>query len=72
LIEVSNLVDPAMLRDCSPSGIGRIPFLKDWIEKRFELIQGVESALFDFHHKTPKLFWCGFSLNLAGQCFEIQ
>ena len=51
--------------------IGRIPFLKDWMEKRFELIQGIESALFDFHHKTPKLFWGGVSLNLAGQCLAI-
>jgi phosphatidylglycerophosphate synthase len=50
---------------------GRIPFLKGWIEHRFELIQGTESALFDFHHKAPRLFWGSFSLNLAGQCLAI-
>src|SRR5882672_2433059 len=60
---------PLLSKSARP--IGRIPFLKDWIEKRFELIQDVESALFDFHHKTPKLFWGGFSLNLAGQCLAI-
>ena len=31
----------------------------------------MENALFDFHHKTPKLFWASFSLNLAGQCLAI-
>jgi uncharacterized protein (TIRG00374 family) len=60
---------PLLSKSARP--IGRIPFLKDWIEKRFELIQDIESALFDFHHKTPKLFWGGFSLNLAGQCLAI-
>jgi phosphatidylglycerophosphate synthase len=51
--------------------IGRIPFLKRWIEQQFELIQDMESALFDFHHNTPKRFWGSFSLNLAGQCLAI-
>ena len=51
--------------------IGRIPFLKARIDQQFELIQGMESALFDFHHNTPKLFWGSFSLNLAGQCLAI-
>lgn len=60
---------PLLSKSARP--IGRIPFLKDWIEKRFELIQDIESALFDFHHKTPRLFWGGFSLNLAGQCLAI-
>jgi hypothetical protein len=55
----------------SARSIRGIPFLKSWIEQRFELIQGTESALFDFHHKTPKLFWGSFSLNLAGQCLAI-
>jgi phosphatidylglycerophosphate synthase len=55
----------------SARSIRGIPFLGSWIEKRFELIEGTESALFDFHHKTPKLFWGSFSLNLAGQCLAI-
>jgi phosphatidylglycerophosphate synthase len=55
----------------SARSIRGIPFLGSWIDQRFELIQGTESALFDFHHKTPKLFWGSFSLNLAGQCLAI-
>ena len=51
--------------------IGRIPFLKLWIEQQFELIQDMETALFDFHHNTPKRFWDSFLLNLAGQCLAI-
>ena len=51
--------------------IGRIPFLKRWIERRFELIQDMETALFDFHHNSPKRFWGSFSLNLAGQYLAI-
>src|SRR5208337_1181587 len=55
----------------SARAIGRVPLLKGWIEQQFELIQDIESALFDFHHKTPKLFWGSFSLNIAGQCLAI-
>jgi phosphatidylglycerophosphate synthase len=51
--------------------IGRIPALKDWIERRFHLIQSMESALFDFHHNTPRLFWASFALNLAAHCLAV-
>lgn len=51
--------------------VARIPFLKARIEQQFGLIQGMENALFDFHHNAPKLFWGSFSLNLAGQCLAI-
>jgi phosphatidylglycerophosphate synthase len=51
--------------------IGRIPALKNWIERRFHLIQSMESALFDFHHNTPSLFWGSLLLNLAGHCLAI-
>jgi phosphatidylglycerophosphate synthase len=51
--------------------IGRIPALKNWIEQRLHLIQSMESALFDFHHNTPRLFWGGLLLNLAGHCLAI-
>ena len=49
----------------------RIPHLKDWIEQRFELIQSMEDALFDFYHKTPTLFWASFCLNLASHFLAI-
>ena len=51
--------------------IGRIPALKNWIEQRLHLIQSMESALFDFHHNTPRLFWGSLLLNLAGHCLAI-
>jgi phosphatidylglycerophosphate synthase/choline kinase len=52
--------------------ISRVPSLKNWMEKRYLLVQSVESALFDFHHKTPGAFWASFSLNLAAQCLAVS
>ena len=51
--------------------IRRVSYLKDWIDRSFELIRSMENALFDFYHKTPTLFWGSFSLNLAGQFLAI-
>jgi uncharacterized protein (TIRG00374 family) len=51
--------------------IASIPVLKKWIEQRLQLIQSTESALFDFHHNNPRLFWGGLLLNLAGHCLAI-
>src|SRR6266403_1799680 len=42
------------------------------MEKRYLLVQAVESALFDFHHKTPGAFCASFSLNLAAQCLAVS
>ncbi len=52
--------------------IGRIPSLKNWIEKEFLLIRSVETRLFEFHHHTPKAFWSSFCLNLASHCMAIS
>src|SRR5579859_533879 len=52
--------------------IRRVPSLKNWMEKRHLLVQAVETALFDFHHKTPGAFWASFSLNLAAQCLAVS
>lgn len=52
--------------------IGRFPPLKNWIDKRYLMIQSVENALLDFHHNTPKAFWASFSLNLASHCMAIS
>ena len=51
--------------------IGRIPSMKNWMEKRYRLIQSVENTLLDFHHHTPKAFWASFFLNLASHCLAI-
>ena len=56
----------------SARSIARIPPLKSWIEKRYLMVQSVENALFDFHHKTPRAFWGSFSLNLASQCMAVS
>jgi phosphatidylglycerophosphate synthase/choline kinase len=52
--------------------ISRVPSLKNWMEKRYLLVQSVECALFDFHHKTPGAFCASFSLNLAAQCLAVS
>src|SRR5258708_4220198 len=52
--------------------LSRVPFLKNWMEKRYLLVQSVENVLFDFHHKTPGAFWASFSLNLAAQCLAVS
>ncbi|HXO34771.1 MAG TPA: lysylphosphatidylglycerol synthase domain-containing protein [Candidatus Acidoferrales bacterium] len=51
--------------------IGRIPALKNWIEKEYLLIQSVETRLFEFHHHTPKAFWSSFCLNFLSHCIAI-
>src|SRR5207245_4860462 len=56
----------------SARSIARIPSLKSWIDKRYLMVQSVESALFDFHHETPRAFWASFSLNLAAQCLAVS
>jgi phosphatidylglycerophosphate synthase len=52
--------------------IGRIPPLKNWIEKEYLLIQSVETRLFEFHHHMPEAFWSSFCLNLASHCVAIS
>jgi phosphatidylglycerophosphate synthase len=52
--------------------LGRVPSLKNWIDKRYLLIESVENTLLDFHHNTPKAFWCSFSLNLASHCMAVS
>jgi phosphatidylglycerophosphate synthase len=52
--------------------IGRIPPLKNWVEKEYLLIQSVETRLFEFHHDTPTAFWSSFCLNLASHCIAIS
>lgn len=51
--------------------IGRVPWLRNWIDTRYSVIQSVEKTLFDFHHETPKAFWAGFCLNLASHCLAV-
>jgi phosphatidylglycerophosphate synthase len=52
--------------------IARVPSFRKWMDSRYQLVQSVENALFDFHHKTPRAFWASFSLNLAAQCLAVS
>jgi phosphatidylglycerophosphate synthase len=52
--------------------IGCVPSFKNWMESKYLLLQSVENALFDFHHKTPGAFRSSFSLNLAAQCIAVS
>jgi uncharacterized protein (TIRG00374 family) len=52
--------------------IGRVPSLKNWMESKYLLLQSVETALFDFHYKTPGAFWSSFSLNLTAHCMAVS
>jgi phosphatidylglycerophosphate synthase len=47
------------------ASLGRIAFLKNWVDKNWRLIRSVENMLFDFYHQTPRTFWASFILNLA-------
>jgi phosphatidylglycerophosphate synthase len=44
---------------------GRIRYLKPLIDRERLLIHSVEETLFDFYHRTPKVFWASLLLNLA-------
>jgi uncharacterized protein (TIRG00374 family) len=51
--------------------IGRVPWLRNWIDTRYSVIESVEKTLFDFHHQTPKAFWASLCLNLASHCMAV-
>ena len=51
--------------------LGRVPFLKTWVERRYILIHSVENALLDFHHNSPGAFWGSFLLILASHCMAV-
>src|SRR5580704_1414459 len=45
--------------------LGRIPYLRPLINRKRLLIHSVEETLFDFYHRTPKMFWASLTLNFA-------
>jgi len=45
--------------------LGRIRYLRPFIDRKRALIHSVEETLLDFYHRTPKAFWASFLLNLA-------
>lgn len=51
--------------------VGRIPWLKNWIDREIPLIRSTEEALLDFFHDHPRRFWTSLALNLACQCLAV-
>jgi phosphatidylglycerophosphate synthase len=51
--------------------LGRMRFLRGWIERQRPLIESVEHRLLNFYHRTKGAFWGSFALNLAGQAAAI-
>ncbi len=45
--------------------LGRIRYLRRWIESKRTLIHSVENSLLDFYHHTPRAFWASLLLNFA-------
>ena len=50
---------------------GRIPWLKNWVNREFALIQSTENAFLDFFHHHPKKFLMSLALNLVCQCLAV-
>ena len=48
-----------------------VPWLKNWVDREFVLIQSTEKVLLDFFHHHPKKFWMSLALNLACQCLAV-
>jgi phosphatidylglycerophosphate synthase len=51
--------------------VGRIRYLKPFIDRKRALIHSVEEGLLDFYHHTPKAFWASLLLNLASHAAAI-
>ena len=51
--------------------LGRIPFLRGWIERQSPMIEDVEHRLLNFYHRTPGAFWGSVALNLAAHTAAI-
>src|SRR5271165_4848394 len=51
--------------------LGRVPSLKGWVDREFDVIESMENAMFDFYHNAPKAFWASFSLNLTCQLLAV-
>jgi phosphatidylglycerophosphate synthase len=51
--------------------LGRIRYLKPFIERKRMLIHSVEETLLDFYHRTRKAFWASLLLNFAWHAAAI-
>ena len=51
--------------------IGRLGWIKTWLDGKQSVIEAAENNLFDFFHKTPGIFWGSLVLNLATHATAI-
>ena len=51
--------------------LGRVEYLKHWLDGKTTVIEAAEKNLFDFYQRTPKLFWQSSILNLACHATSI-
>jgi lysylphosphatidylglycerol synthase-like protein len=51
--------------------IGRLGWIKTWLDGKQSVIEAAEKNLFDFFHKTPGVFWGSLVLNLASHATAI-
>lgn len=45
--------------------LGRLTWMKGWLTGKQAVIQSAEGNLFEFYHKTPRVFWHSLVLNLS-------
>ncbi|MGA9390921.1 MAG: lysylphosphatidylglycerol synthase transmembrane domain-containing protein [Candidatus Sulfotelmatobacter sp.] len=51
--------------------IGRLGWIKTWLDGKQSVIEVAENNLFDFYRKTPGIFWGTLVLNLASHATAI-
>ena len=51
--------------------IGRLGWIKPWLDGKQSVIEAAEKNLFDFFHKAPGIFWGSLVLNLASHATAI-
>jgi uncharacterized protein (TIRG00374 family) len=55
----------------SARAIGRVGWVKTWVDGKQSVIEAAENNLFEFCHKTPGIFWGTVVLNLAAHATAI-
>jgi len=49
----------------------RVPGFGSYTQRKGSLIRSIDENLLDFYHRTPRLFWSSFGLNLVCQAFAV-
>ncbi len=51
--------------------VGRLGWIKNWVDGKQSVIEAAENNLFDFFHRVPGVFWGTLALNLASHAAAI-